>query len=144
MGIFRYCKYYTSKNRKCRNCKICRTRPINAKLKLVAATKSQKYQLRSDNLTIIRRCWRQSIERRNANVFRFKDRNNWQMMAEYKRNIDKSDFSYIARVEMQEDEEEKEEEKNGYWKQCEGTYYEIEDQIIEKLDNEKCIENGKS
>ena len=37
-----------------------------------------------------------------------------------------------------------EEEKNGYWKQCEGTYYEIEDQIIEKLDNEKCIENGKS
>ena len=62
------------------------------------------------------------------------------MMAEYKRNIDKSDFSYIARVEMQEDEEEKAEEKNGYWKQCEGTYYEIEDQIIEKLDNEKCIE----
>ena len=133
MEIFRYCKYYTSKNRKCRNCKICRTRPINAKLKLVAATKFQKYQLRSDNLTIIRRCWRQSIERRNANVFRFKDRDNWQMMAEYKRNIDKSDFSYIARVEMQEDEEEKAEEN---------TVHGAMEKVGELIHTEKMIRAG--
>lgn len=135
MKTCRNCIYYNIKYENCKN------QPINAKLDLRTAVKCQLYTKIPNNLKISRKIKKLKRGEREELIGLQKLRESWQTKSECMRNINKLNFSYRARADLKKDIA----EINAIEKwEFIGGYYEIEDKIIEKLDNEKCIENGKS
>lgn len=128
MKTCRYCIYYNSKYENCKN------QPINVKLNLKTAAKCPQYIQVSNNLKVIRNCKRLKKGEREELILQQRKREDWQMRFERRRNINRLDFSYRARANLRKNILAIHEIEN---RESNGGSYEIEDDIIERLDKDK-------